>query len=134
MTTRRGKAMSGADRTYYINLCYEAYFNKVMEVAAENLLEACEFAMVRADDGADWKDTLASSSHWIESIDHAMDLVPEEYSAEAIRCGGAELLAHRLHEALSSLVRSCERDARTLKAIRGDVERAKEVLSEARIR
>jgi hypothetical protein len=125
--------MPDPDRTYYINLGYEAYFSKVLEVAAESLSEAREFAMEHADDGASWKDTLASSSHWIESVDHAMDLVPEEYSAEAIRCGGAELVAHRLHAALRSLVRACERDAKTLRAIRGDVERAKEVLGDARI-
>lgn len=120
-------------RVYYINLCYEAYFCKVMEVAAESLSEACEFAMARADDGSDWKDTLASSSHWIESVDYAMDLVPEDYSAEAIRCGGVELVALRLHEALTSLIQACERDPKTLSEIGSDVERAKAVLSGARI-
>jgi hypothetical protein len=117
-------------RIYCINLCYEAYFSKVMEVAAEGLSEACEFAMEHADDGPDWKDTLGSSSHWIESVDHAMDLVPKEYSAEAIRCGGSWLTAHRLHEALISLVSACEQDPTTLSAIGSDLSRARAVLSE----
>ncbi|MGH6916772.1 MAG: hypothetical protein ACREJ0_03610 [Geminicoccaceae bacterium] len=125
--------MPSPRRIYYINLCYEAYFCRIMEVAAENLSKACEFAMAHADDGPDWKDTLASSSHWIESVDHAMDLVPEDYSAEAIRCGGAELVAHRLHGALISLVQACERDPKMLSKIGSDIERAKAVLSEARI-
>lgn len=125
--------MPGLRRTYYINLCYEAYFCKVMEVAAESLSEACEVAMMHADDGADWKDTLDSSSHWIESVDHVMDLVPEEYSAVAIRLGGAELTAHRLRGALKSLVEACEREPKTLTEISSDVERAKAVLSEARL-
>jgi hypothetical protein len=55
--------MTGPDRTYNINLCYEAYYCKVMEVAAENLSEACEVAMAHVDEGSDWKDTLGSSSH-----------------------------------------------------------------------
>jgi hypothetical protein len=124
--------MLGARRIYYMNLCYEAYFCKVMEVVAESLPEACEFAMAHADDGSDWKDTLASSRHWIESIDHAMDSVPEKYSAEAIRNGGVELVARRLHEALRSLVLACEHNRKTLGAIGSEVERAKEVLIEAR--
>jgi hypothetical protein len=125
--------MPGSCRIYYINLCYEAYFSKIMEVSAENLSKACEFAMQHADDGPEWKDTLASSSHWIESVDHAMDLVPDEYSAEAIRCGGAELSAYRLREALRSLVRASEQDLKASSAIRSDVEQAKAVLSEAGI-
>jgi hypothetical protein len=120
-------------RIYYINLCYEAYFSKVMEVAAENLSEACEFAMVHADDGSDWKDTLGSSSHWIESVDHSMALVPQEYSAEAIRLGGAELIARRLYDALRSLVQACEQDPKMSEEICSDVQQAKAVLSEAQI-
>jgi hypothetical protein len=84
--------MAETCQVYCINLCYEAYYHKVMEVAAPNLLEACKFAIDHADDGAQWKDTLGSSSHWIESVDHSVALVPEEFSAEAIRLGGAELL------------------------------------------
>lgn len=125
--------MPESPRSYYINLCYEAYFSKIIEVEAENLSEACEFAMAHADDGADWKDTLASSSHWVESVDHAMDRVPDEYSAEAIRCGGAELVARRLHEALAALVCACERDPKTRSLIGSDVERARAVLTEAQI-
>ena len=125
--------MPGSRRIYDINLCYEAYFCKVMEVAAESLSEACEFAMAHADEGADWKDTLDSSSHWIESVDHSMALVPEEYSAEAIRLGGAEHIARRLHDALRALVLACEQDPKTLSAISSHVERAKGVLSEERM-
>jgi hypothetical protein len=128
--TQREKTMLGPRPIYNINLCYEAYFCKVMEVSAESLSAACECAMAQADDGCAWKDTLASSNCWIESVDDAMDLVPEEYSEEAIRCGGAEVVARRLHAALRSLVRACERNPKALSAIGSDVERAKAVLSE----
>ena len=122
--------MPGSRRIYEINLCYEAYFCKVIEIAAESLPEACEFAMAHADEGADWKDTLGSSSHWIKSVDHSMALVPEEYSAEAIRLCGAELIARRLHGVLRALVQTCEQDPKTLSAIGSHVERAKGALSE----
>lgn len=117
---------------YDITLCYEACFSKIMEVAAENLSEACTFAMAHADDGAEWKDTLASSRHWIESVDQEANLVPDMHSAEAIRCGGAELAAHRLHDALSALVRVCERGSK-LSELHSEVERAKSVLRDVRI-
>ena len=125
--------MAETCQVYCIDLCYEAYYHKVMEVAAENLPEACKFAMGHADDGAEWKDTLDSSSHWIESVNHSIALVPEEFGAETIRLGGAELAARRLHEALRSLIKTCEQDPETLGAIGDDVERAKKVLGEARI-
>ena len=122
--------MPSSRRSYEINLCYEAHFCKVIEIFSESLPEACEFAMAHADEGADWKDTLGSSSHWIESVDHSMALVPEEYSAEAIRLCGAELIARRLHDTLRALVQTCEHDPKTLSAIGSHVERAKMALSE----
>jgi len=42
--------MPEPSRTYYINLCYEAYFGKAMEVTADSLSDACKFAMESADD------------------------------------------------------------------------------------
>jgi hypothetical protein len=120
-------------RIYYINLCYEAYFSKIMEVAAESRSEACEFAMEHADDGPNWKDTLDSSSHWIEAVDHSMALVPEEFSAEAIRLGGAELVVRRLHGALRSLIQACDRDPKILSEIGSEVERAKAILNESQV-
>ena len=59
-----------------------------------------------------------------------MALVPEEYSAEAIRLCGAELIARRPHDALRALVQTCEQDPKTLSAISNHVERAKGALSE----
>lgn len=67
--------MPGANRTYYISLGYDAYYCKTMAVEAENVSEACEFAMSHADEGAIWEDSLESSPHWIVSIDDDFDLV-----------------------------------------------------------
>ena len=120
--------MPEPSRTYYINLCYEAYFGKVMEVTAESLLDACKFAMESADDECNWKDTLASSTHWIECVDYDSDLVPEECSAAAIRCGGAVLIANRLRDVLRLLVQACEANQGILDALASDVERAKTLL------
>ena len=123
--------MLSSDRTYYINLCYEAYFGKAMEITtADNLAEACEIAMRSADDERNWKDTLVSSSHWIECIDYGKYPVPEEFSAAAIRSGGAVLIAYRLRDALATLIQACERDRGTLNAIGSDVEQAKADLAE----
>jgi hypothetical protein len=120
--------MPAKKRIYEISLCYEAYFGKTIEVEADNLLEACHFAMAHADDDSKWKDTLDSSTHWIDCVNCGAEVVPEEFSAAAIRCGGAVLIAYRLREALRSLIEACGRDASTLTAIGSDIARAKAVL------
>jgi hypothetical protein len=122
--------MLGSGRTYYVNRCYDAYFDKTMEVTADTLSEACEFAMETADDDCNWKDTLMSSTHWIECVDHGKHPVPEEFSAAAIRSGGAVLIAYSLRDALRSLIEACDQESRTLGAIGSDIERAKAVLAE----
>jgi hypothetical protein len=122
--------MSESNQTYRIELWCEAYFCKAMDVTDDNLRKACEFAMVHADDDSSWQDTLISSTHWIESVDHHADLVPEECSAAAIRCGGAVLTVYRLREALRLLVQACEGNYGTLGSIARDIERAKRVLAE----
>jgi hypothetical protein len=125
----RRQIVTTAPKTIYeINLWYEAYFGKTMEVEADNLMEACHYAMKFADDYCDWEDTLVCSTHWIESVDRDVGAVPVECSAAAIRCGGAVLVAYRLQEALRSLVAACEREPKALRALRIDVERAKTVL------
>jgi hypothetical protein len=121
--------MSETSRTYYINLCYEAYFGKAMEVTAESLSDACEIAMECADDECNWKDTLVSSTHWIECIDYDPGLVPEECSAAAIRCGGAVLVANRLRDVLRSLVQACEGNQGIPDAVASELKRAKTVLA-----
>jgi hypothetical protein len=115
--------------TYYVNLCYEAYFGKAMEVGADSLSEACKIAMECADDDGCWKDTLISSTHWIECVNYNADLVPEEFSAAAIRCGGAVLIANRLRDVLRSLVQACDQNQGLSKAVAIDVERARIVLA-----
>ena len=121
--------MCKCEHTYYINLCYEAYFGKAMEVTADTLSEACEYAMESADDHRNWKDTLESSPHWIEFVDYGKYPVPEEFSGGAIRCGGAVLIASRLRDALRSLVEACERDRGEVSVIGDDIKRAKAVLA-----
>lgn len=116
--------MSEPNHAYYIALCYEAYFGKAMDVEADNVLEACQIAMESADDDAGWKDTLVSSTHWIECIDYGAKLVPEEFSAAAIRCGGAVLMANSLRDMLLSLLHACDRHPDLRKAVAVDIERA----------
>jgi hypothetical protein len=121
--------MGKGEHTYYINLCYEAYFGKAMEVTADSLSEACAYAMESADDHCNWKDTLESSPHWIEFVDYGKYPVPEEFSGAATRCGGAVLIASRLRDSLRSLVEACERARGGESVIRSDIERAKAVLA-----
>ena len=121
--------MSEIGDVYYINLCYQRCFGKAMEVGADSLLDACKIAMERADDDGCWKDTLVSSTHWIECVDYNADLVPEEFSASAIRCGGAVLIANRLRDVLRSLVQACDQNQGLSKAVASDVERARVVLA-----
>ncbi|HEX6144166.1 MAG TPA: hypothetical protein VFZ01_15725, partial [Geminicoccaceae bacterium] len=84
-----------------------------MEVMASNVRDACELAMAHADDEENWRDTLISSTHWIENVDDQAGLVPIEHSAAAIRAGGAILLAQKLRHALASLVVAYEAVVRT---------------------
>ena len=120
--------MPNNNQRYQIDLWYEAYFSKSVEVIADRLPEACQIAMERADDDCDWEDTLVSSTHWIERIDDGVYSVPEECSAAAIRCGGAVLIANRLRSALVSLVQACEDQPGVVAAIFGELEHAKAVL------
>jgi hypothetical protein len=123
--------MSNTKSAYGISLCYEACFGKSIDVEAENLNEACRFAMAHADDDFyEWKDTLVSSSHWVESVNYDPSVVPEECSAAAIRCGGAVVIAYRLREALRLLVCACEQNRGTLNANDSHLEFAKTVLRE----
>lgn len=119
--------MAGRSQTYYIELCYAAYFGKAMEIAADSLSQACEFAVAHADDHSDWKDTLDSSTHWVECINYGGEPVPDEYSEAAMRCEGTEILARRLHETLNALIQACERNSTM---VGEDVEHAKKVLVE----
>src|SRR5690606_1741361 len=112
-----GRSMSKKGRTYTIDLCYEAYFAKAMKVTAETLSEACALAMETADDDESeggWTDTLLSSTHWVECVDHGEHSVPQQFSAAAIRNGGAVLIAYRLRDTLGALIEAYDQEAGTL--------------------
>lgn len=116
------------DRVYYISLRYDALYCKTMEVTAATSSEACRFAIEHADDDDNWQDTCLSSSHWIANVDNDSDSVPEEFTEPAVRAGGAIIIAHRLRDALKSLVDVCEKDPRTRTAVGHQIASAKAVL------
>jgi hypothetical protein len=120
--------MTEPNRAYRVSLWYEGYFGKSMDVEAASLLEACRFAMERADDDGCWTDTLCSSSHWIACVDDGAVPVPEDFSAAAIRCGGAVLIANRLRDTLFSLVQACETNRGSREEIDSHIERARALL------